>query len=85
MVVSAVFDGKDWTPEPTPLGMLSLEVKRLILLAEAMVTVAACASYKAADEPGTPIGDSTVTAKDTTNPSDTGTHIRDSVPDSTSR
>jgi hypothetical protein len=60
-------------------------MKRLILLAAAMVTVAACASNKAADEPGTRIRDSTATAKDTTNPSDTATHIRDSVPDSTSR
>ena len=60
-------------------------MKRLNLLAAAVVTVAACASNKAADEPGTRIRDSTVTAKDTTNPSDTATHIRDSVPDSTSR
>jgi nitrous oxide reductase accessory protein NosL len=61
-------------------------MKRLILLAVAMSTaLAGCASNKAADEPGTRIRDSTMTAQDTMNLSDTATHIRDSVPDSTSR
>jgi predicted component of type VI protein secretion system len=55
------------------------------LILAGVVTMAAlgCASNKAADEPGTRIRDTTMTAKDTTNPSDTLPHIRDSVPDST--
>jgi hypothetical protein len=55
------------------------------LILAGMVTIAAlgCASNKGADEPGTRIRDTTMTAKDTTNPSDTFPHIRDSVPDST--
>jgi hypothetical protein len=59
-------------------------MKRLILMA-AMITVAGCASNKAADEPGMRVRDSSTTAQDTINPSDTATHIRDTVPDSTSR
>jgi predicted component of type VI protein secretion system len=60
-------------------------MKRLILLATAMITMAGCASNKAADEPGTRIRDSSTTAQDTVNPSDTATHILDSVPGGTSR
>ena len=60
-------------------------MNRLILLAAAMITVVGCASNKAADEPGTGIRDSTTTARDTVNPSDTATHILDSVPGGTSR
>jgi predicted component of type VI protein secretion system len=60
-------------------------MKRLILLSAAMITVAGCASNKAADEPGTRTRDSTTTAQDTVNPSDTATHILDSVPGGTSR
>jgi predicted component of type VI protein secretion system len=61
-------------------------MNRLILLAAAMITgVAACASNKAADEPGTRIRDSSTTTQNTVNPSDTLTHIRDTVPDSTGR
>jgi predicted component of type VI protein secretion system len=60
-------------------------MKRLILLAALSTALGGCASNKAADEPGTRIRDSTMTAQDTMNPSDTATHIRDSVPDSTSR
>jgi predicted component of type VI protein secretion system len=61
-----------------------ISMKRLILAA-ALSTVAGCASNKASDEPDTRIRDSTTTAKDTVNPSDTATHVRDTVPDSTSR
>jgi predicted component of type VI protein secretion system len=43
----------------------------------------ACASNRASDEPGTRIHDTTLTAKDTTNPNDTLPHIRDSMPDTT--
>jgi predicted component of type VI protein secretion system len=60
-------------------------MNRLILLAAAMITVVGCASNKAADEPGTRIRDSSTTAQDTVNPSDTATHILDSVPGGTSR
>jgi predicted component of type VI protein secretion system len=60
-------------------------MNRLILLAAAMITVIGCASNKAADEPGTRIRDSSTTAQDTVNPSDTATHILDSVPGGTSR
>ena len=59
-------------------------MNRLILLATAMIAVAGCASNKAADEPGTRIRDSTTTAQDTVNPSDTAAHILDSVPGGTS-
>ena len=48
-----------------------------------MVLGAGCASNKAADEPGARIRDTTLTAKDTIDPNDTLTHIRDTVPDST--
>ena len=60
-------------------------MNRLILLAAAMITVVGCASNKAGDEPGTRIRDSSTTAQDTVNPSDTATHILDSVPGGTSR
>jgi predicted component of type VI protein secretion system len=42
-----------------------------------------CASNNAADEPGTRIRDTTLTAQDTINPNDTLPRVRDSVPDST--
>jgi hypothetical protein len=58
-------------------------MNRLILLVAAMITVVACASNKAADEPGTRIRDSSTTAQDTVSPSDTVTHILDSVPGGT--
>jgi hypothetical protein len=59
---------------------------RAILLG-ALVTTAAtgCAKNRSADEPSTRIRDTTMTAKDTTNPNDTLPHIRDSVSDSTPR
>jgi predicted component of type VI protein secretion system len=55
---------------------------RLCLLAF-LSAVVGCASNKAANEPGTRIRDTTMTAADTTNPNDTLPRIRDSVPDST--
>jgi len=59
-------------------------MRRLILTGLVSMVVSGCASNKAADEPGTRIrGDTKITAQDTTNPNDTLTHIRDSVPDST--
>lgn len=59
-------------------------MRRLILAGLMSVVVAGCASNKAKlDEPRTRIRDTTVTARDTTNPKDTLPHIRDSVPDST--
>jgi hypothetical protein len=42
-----------------------------------------CASNNVADEPGARIQDTTLTARDTTDPNDTLPHIRDTVPDST--
>jgi predicted component of type VI protein secretion system len=58
-------------------------MRRLILTGLVSTVVAGCASNKAADEPGARIRDTTMAAQDTTNPSDTLPHIRDSVPDST--
>ena len=59
-------------------------MRRLILAGLVSAGVASCASNKAKlDEPNTRIRDTTMTAKDTTNPNDTLPHIRDSVPDST--
>ncbi|MGN6393865.1 MAG: hypothetical protein ACTHM9_16680 [Gemmatimonadales bacterium] len=56
---------------------------RTLLLSVLAVGLAGCARNKASDEPGTRIRDTTMTAKDTTNPNDTLTHIRDSMPDTT--
>ena len=58
-------------------------MKRLVLATVIAAVAGGCASNKAADDPGSRIRDTTATARDTTNPSDTLTHIRDSVPDST--
>ena len=60
-------------------------MNRLIVLAAAMtVALPGCASNKASDEPGMRVRDSTTTAQDTIKPSDTATHIRDTLSDSTS-
>ena len=59
-------------------------MNRLIVVAM-IAALAGCASNKATDEPGTRVRDSSTTAQDSVNPSDTATHIRDTVPDSTSR
>jgi predicted component of type VI protein secretion system len=58
-------------------------MRQLILAGLVAATVAGCASNKASNEPGMRVRDTTLTAKDTTNPNDTLPHIRDSVPDST--
>ena len=60
-------------------------MRGLILVGLIGAAGAGCASNNAADETGTRIRDSTVTATDTVNPNDTLPHIRDTVPDSTSR
>jgi hypothetical protein len=56
---------------------------RRLILAGLVTTIAGACSNNRADEPGSRIRDTSATARDTTNPSDTLTHIRDSVPDST--
>jgi predicted component of type VI protein secretion system len=58
-------------------------MRRLILAGLVSTLAAGCASNKTADEPGARIRDTTMAAKDTTNPNDTLPHIRDSVSDST--
>jgi predicted component of type VI protein secretion system len=60
-------------------------MNRMILLAAALTTMIGCASNKAADQPGTRIRDSSTTAQDTVNPSDSATHILDSVPGGANR
>ena len=68
------------------VNLVEDSMNRLILMAAAMITaVAACASNKAADEPGTRIRDSSTTTQDTVDATDTLTHIRDTIPDSTGR
>jgi hypothetical protein len=56
---------------------------RALLLSLLALAASDCARNKGSEEPGTRIRDTTLTAKDTTNPNDTLTHIRDSVPDTT--
>ena len=58
-------------------------MSRVILAGLVSMAVIGCASNKAADEPGTRVRDTTMTAQDSTNPNDTLPHIRDSMPDST--
>jgi hypothetical protein len=58
-------------------------MRRMILVSLVTAAAAGCASNKSADQPGTRIRDTTLTAKDTTTPNDTLPHIRYSVPDST--
>ena len=58
-------------------------MRHMILVGLVSAAAAGCASNKASDEPGTRIRDTTMTAQDTTNPTDTLLHIRDSMPDST--
>lgn len=60
-------------------------MRGLVLTGLVTAVLAGCASNKASDEPGTRIRDSSTTAQDTVNPSDTATHILDSVPGGTSR
>jgi hypothetical protein len=58
-------------------------MKTLMLAVLVGLVVSACASNRSEDEPGARIHDTTMTAGDTTKPTDTLPHIRDSVPDST--
>ena len=58
-------------------------MRRLILVGLISTVASGCASNNAADEPGSRIRDTSATARDTTNPSDTLTHVRDTFPDST--
>jgi hypothetical protein len=53
------------------------------LVALLALGIPACASNRGSDEPGARVHDTTLTARDTTNPNDTLPHIRDSMPDST--
>jgi predicted component of type VI protein secretion system len=57
-------------------------MRHAIIAGLVSLVVSGCASNKA-DEPGSRIHDTTLTAQDTINPNDTLTRIRDSVPDST--
>jgi hypothetical protein len=58
-------------------------MKRLILAGLIGTLASGCASNNGTGQPGSRIRDTSATARDTTNPSDTLTHIRDTVPDST--
>jgi hypothetical protein len=58
-------------------------MRRLILAGLLSILASGCASNNGTDQPGSRIRDTSATAPDTTNPSDTFTHIRDTVPDST--
>jgi hypothetical protein len=60
-------------------------MRRLILAGLIATVVSGCARNNGTDQPGSRIRDTSATARDTTNPSDTLTHIRDTVPDSTGR
>jgi hypothetical protein len=56
---------------------------RVLLFSVLALAVGGCARNKGSEEPGTRIRDTTMTARDTTNPNDTLPHIRDTVPDTT--
>jgi predicted component of type VI protein secretion system len=60
-------------------------MRHMILAGLVSAAAAGCASNKTADEPGARIRDTTATARDSVNPNDTLPHIRDTMPDSTSR
>ena len=55
---------------------------KTMLLAGLLGLVAGCASNRNSEAAGARIRDTTLTVRDTTNPSDTLPHIRDSVTDS---
>jgi hypothetical protein len=56
---------------------------RRVLLAAMFAAALGCARNRSSETAGARIHDTTLTASDTTNPSDTLARIRDSVPDST--
>jgi hypothetical protein len=60
-------------------------MRHMILAGLVGAAAAGCASNKTSDEPSTRIRDTTATARDSVNPNDTLPHIRDTMPDSTSR
>jgi hypothetical protein len=58
-------------------------MKRAVVVA-LLIVAAGCAKNRESEETGTSrIRDTTLTARDSTKPSDTLPHIRDSMPDST--
>jgi hypothetical protein len=56
---------------------------RPLLLVAALVAALGCAGNRSSEAAGARIHDTTLTARDTTNPNDTLPRIRDTVPDST--
>jgi predicted component of type VI protein secretion system len=56
---------------------------KYLLLTALIAAATGCAQNREADEPRTRVRDTTLTARDTTNPNDTLPRIRDSVTDST--
>ena len=58
---------------------------RAILLLAALAATFGCARNRSSEAAGARIHDTTLTARDTTNPNDTLPRIRDTVPDSTQR
>jgi hypothetical protein len=56
---------------------------RPLLLVAALVAALGCARNRSSEAAGARIHDTTLTARDTTNPNDTLPRIRDTVPDST--
>ena len=60
-------------------------MRYMILAGLVSAAAVGCATNKTSDETGTRIRDTTATARDSVNPNDTLPHIRDTIPDSTSR
>jgi predicted component of type VI protein secretion system len=58
-------------------------MKRLLLAAAVVLAASGCSRNRESEPAGARIHDTTLTARDTTNPSDTLPRIRDTVPDST--
>ena len=58
-------------------------MKTLLFAAALVVAMSACARNKSSEAAGARIHDTTLTPRDTVNPSDTLPHIRDSASDST--
>jgi hypothetical protein len=58
---------------------------RPILLLAGLTAALGCARNRTSEAAGARIHDTTLTARDTTNPNDTLPRIRDTVPDSTQR
>jgi hypothetical protein len=58
-------------------------MRRLLLAAAVLLAASGCTRNRDSEAPGARIHDTTLTAPDTTNPTDTLPRIRDTVPDST--